>query len=60
MGSDGWLDAGVWFMSEVNYVLDRLYSEVGEKQYQKQRTLLSTNTIKAMESTIRPERYNQW
>ena len=27
---DRWLNAGAWFISEVNYVLDHLYPEVSE------------------------------
>ena len=30
MGLDGWLDAGVWFMSEVNYVFGCLYLKTSE------------------------------
>ena len=30
MGLDRWLNAGAWFISEVNYVLGRLYLEASE------------------------------
>ena len=33
MGLDGWLDTGLWFINEVNYVLNRSYPEISENDW---------------------------